>query len=118
MPTDVQHKIAELTAELNEYNYQYYVLANSEISNYDFDQKLAELAALEQANPEYLDPNSPTQKVGGDITSKFETVQHRWPMLSLGNTYNEQELKDFDARVRKAVGDDVAYVCELKLDGL
>ncbi|MFD2599519.1 NAD-dependent DNA ligase LigA [Sphingobacterium corticis] len=115
---DVQQKIAELTAELNEYNYQYYVLANSEISDFDFDQKLAELAALEQANPKYIDPNSPTQKIGGDITNRFDTVQHRWPMLSLGNTYNEQELKDFDARVRKAVGDDVSYVCELKFDGL
>ncbi|WP_166335958.1 NAD-dependent DNA ligase LigA [Sphingobacterium chungjuense] len=118
MSMDVKQRIAELTATLNEYNYQYYVLANSAISDFDFDQKLAELDRLEKAHPEFLDPNSPTQKVGGDITSKFETVPHRWPMLSLGNTYNEQELKEFDTRVRKAVGDDVSYVCELKFDGL
>ncbi len=92
---DVKQRIAELTATLNEYNYQYYVLANSQISDFDFDQKLAELSRLEEAHPEFLDPNSPTQKVGGDITSKFETVPHRWPMMSLGNTYNEQELKEF-----------------------
>lgn len=118
MSADIQHKIAQLTAELNEYNYQYYVLANSLVSDYDFDQRLKELEALETQYPLYRDPNSPTQKVGGDITSKFDTVKHRWPMLSLGNTYNEQELKDFDTRVRKAVGDEVEYVCELKFDGL
>lgn len=118
MSADIQQKITQLTAELNEYNYQYYVLANSLVSDYDFDQKLKELEALETKYPQYLDPNSPTQKVGGDITNKFETVKHRWPMMSLGNTYNEQELKDFDTRVRKAVGDEVEYVCELKFDGL
>ncbi|ERJ58074.1 NAD-dependent DNA ligase LigA [Sphingobacterium paucimobilis] len=118
MLQDIQTKIEELTAELNTYNYQYYVLANSAISDYDFDQKLKELEALESEYPQYRDPNSPTLKVGGDITSKFNTVQHRWPMLSLSNTYNEQELIDFDERVRKAIGHEVAYVCELKFDGL
>lgn len=118
MLADVQEKIALLTKELNEYNYQYYVLANSEISDYDFDIKLKELEALEAQYPQFKDPNSPSQKVGGDITHKFNTVQHRWPMLSLGNTYNEQELRDFDERVRKIVGDQVQYVCELKFDGL
>jgi len=118
MFADVQKKIAQLTKELNAYNYQYYVLANSEISDYNFDIKLKELEALEAQYPEFIDPNSPSQKIGGDITHKFKTVQHRWPMLSLGNTYNEQELREFDERVRKVVGDQVQYVCELKFDGL
>jgi DNA ligase (NAD+) len=93
-------------------------LANSVVSDYDFDHKLKELEALELQYPEYKDPNSPTEKVGGDITSKFETAKHRWPMLSLSNTYNEEELRDFDERVKKAIGQDVQYVCELKFDGL
>lgn len=118
MSSEIQQKIERLTRELNEYNYQYYVLANSVVSDYDFDLKLKELEALEAAYPQYMDPNSPTQKVGGDITSKFETAKHRWPMLSLSNTYNANELRDFDERVKKAIGHDVQYVCELKFDGL
>lgn len=118
MSFEIQQKIEHLIQELNEYNYQYYVLADSVISDYDFDQKLKELERLEQQYPEYKNSNSPTQQVGVDITHKFETVDHRWPMLSLANTYNEQELKDFDERVRKTVGDQVEYVCELKFDGL
>lgn len=118
MSQDIQAKIEQLTAELNEYNYQYYVLANSAISDFDFDIKLKELEKLEKEYPQYQDPNSPTLKVGGDITSKFKTVKHRWPMLSLSNTYNEQELRDFDNRVQKAIGHVVDYVCELKFDGL
>lgn len=111
-------RMAALVEELHTYNYQYYVLAQPDISDYDFDQKLKELEALEAAYPEFLDPNSPTQKVGGAISQGFQTVRHRWPMLSLSNTYNEEELRDFDARVRKAIGDDFSYVCELKFDGL
>ncbi|WP_293916715.1 MULTISPECIES: NAD-dependent DNA ligase LigA [unclassified Sphingobacterium] len=115
---EIQEKIAQLTQELNHYNYQYYVLAQSLISDYDFDQKLKELEALELQYPQFADPNSPTRRVGGDITSKFNTVKHRWPMLSLGNTYSQDELRDFDQRVRKIIGDDFEYVCELKFDGL
>jgi len=115
---DILQRIKALTKELNEHNYKYYVLAQPDISDFDFDQKLAELAALEKQYPEFLDPDSPTQKVGGEITKQFDTVRHRWPMLSLSNTYSEQELKDFDERVRKAIGDDFQYVCELKFDGL
>jgi len=118
MSADIQSKIEQLTQELNEYNYQYYVLAQSLISDYDLDQKLKELESLEAQYPQYRDPNSPTLKVGGDITQKFKTVKHKWPMMSLGNTYNEQELKDFDNRVRKVIGDQFQYVCELKFDGL
>ncbi|MFC3196155.1 NAD-dependent DNA ligase LigA [Parapedobacter deserti] len=117
-PAEAAIRIEELTAELNEYNYQYYVLANPSISDYDFDQKLKELEELERLFPQFLDADSPTQKVGGDITQRFNTVRHRWPMLSLSNTYSEQELRDFDARVRRAIGDDFEYVCELKFDGL
>lgn len=118
MSQDIKAKIEHLTTELNEYNYQYYVLANSVISDYNFDLKLKELEALEKDYPEYRDHNSPTLKVGGDITTKFKTVKHRWPMLSLSNTYNEEELRDFDDRVQKAIGHPVDYVCELKFDGL
>lgn len=118
MSQDIKAKIEALTVELNEYNYQYYVLANSVISDFDFDHKLKELENLESQYPEYRDPNSPTLKVGGDITSKFKTVKHRWPMLSLSNTYNDEELRDFDERVQKAIGHPVDYVCELKFDGL
>ncbi|GGC29941.1 DNA ligase [Parapedobacter defluvii] len=117
-PAEAAIRIEELTRELNEYNYQYYVLASPTISDYDFDQKLKELEELERLFPQFLDPDSPTQKVGGDITQRFDTVRHRWPMLSLSNTYSEQELRDFDERVRKAIGNDFEYVCELKFDGL
>jgi len=107
-----------LVAELNQHTYNYYVLAMPTIADYEFDQKLEQLAQLEKEYPEFADPNSPTQKVGGDITKNFVTVKHKWPMLSLGNTYNEQDLRDFDERVKKAIGDDFEYVCELKFDGL
>ncbi len=117
-PAEAAIRIEELTRELNEYNYQYYVLANPTVSDHDFDLKIKELERLEGLFPQLLDPDSPTQKVGGDITQRFDTVRHRWPMLSLGNTYSAQELRDFDERVRKAIGDDFQYVCELKFDGL
>ncbi|HTN21926.1 MAG TPA: NAD-dependent DNA ligase LigA [Pelobium sp.] len=115
---DIKAKIDALVQELKQHNYNYYQLAMPTISDYDFDQKLEELAALEKANPQYLNPDSPTQKVGGEITKSFKTVLHKWPMMSLGNTYNEQELLDFDQRIKKAIGEDFHYVCELKFDGL
>ena len=113
-----KERIDVLVKELNQHNYDYYVLARPVISDFEFDKKLEELATLEQQYPEYLDPDSPTAKVGGDITKEFQTIRHKWPMLSLGNTYNEQDLKDFDERIRKAIGDNFEYVCELKFDGL
>jgi len=115
---EIKERIESLVKELNEHNYKYYVLAQPVISDFEFDKKLEELTALEKEYPEYLDPESPTRKVGGDITKEFQTVKHKWPMLSLGNTYNEQDLKDFDERVRKAIGSNFEYVCELKFDGL
>lgn len=117
-PSQIQNRIESLVKELNGHNYNYYVLAQPTISDYEFDKKLEELSALEKEYPEFQDPDSPTQKVGGDITKEFQTVKHKWPMLSLGNTYNEQDLKEFDERVRKAIGDNFEYVCELKFDGL
>jgi DNA ligase (NAD+) len=115
---EIKERIESLVKELNEHNYKYYVLAQPEISDFEFDKKLEELTRLEKEYPEYLDPESPSIKVGGDITKEFQTVKHKWPMLSLGNTYNEQDLKDFDDRVRKAIGSNFEYVCELKFDGL
>ena len=113
-----KQQIDTLTAELRQHTYNYYVLAQPTISDYDFDKKLEHLAELEKQFPEFLEPDSPTQLIGGEITKEFKTVRHRWPMLSLGNTYNEQELLDFDQRIKKAIGDNFQYVCELKFDGL
>ncbi len=107
-----------LVKELNQHNYNYYVLAMPTIADYEFDKKLEALAKLEKEHPEFADPDSPTRRVGGDITKNFITVKHKWPMLSLGNTYNEQDLRDFDERIRKAIGMAYEYVCELKFDGL
>jgi DNA ligase (NAD+) len=113
-----QAKIQELTAELKKHNYHYYVLANSIISDREFDMKLKELEMLENAFPQYADPNSPTQQVGGDITKNFNTVLHSTRMLSLGNTYNKEELLDFDTRVAKLIGGNAyQYTAELKFDG-
>lgn len=115
---DVNNQIDVLVQELKKHNYSYYVLAMPTISDYDFDQKLKQLEALEKEYPQFLKPDSPTQKVGGEITKNFKTIVHKWPLMSLGNTYNEQDLVDFDQRVRKAIGDQFEYVCELKFDGL
>jgi DNA ligase (NAD+) len=115
---EVKDKMEALVKELNQHSYNYYVLAMPTIADYTFDQKLEELHQLELAHPEFADPNSPTQKVGGEITKTFTTVKHKWPMLSLGNTYNEQDLRDFDERIKKAIGENFEYVCELKFDGL
>lgn len=110
-------KITELRKELDEDNYRYYVMNEPAISDYDFDMKLKELEKLEHDFPEFSDPNSPTQRVGSDINKEFEQVEHNYPMLSLSNAYSEQEITDFDTRVKKVVGTDFDYVCELKFDG-
>lgn len=118
MSIEIQDKINKLIEELNFHNYQYYVLSKPSISDFDFDIKLKELEKLEAEFPQYMNQNSPTLKVGGDITKNFKQVKHRYPMLSLGNTYNEEELKEFDNRIKKLLEHDVEYVCELKFDGL
>lgn len=115
---EAKKRIEALSSELRQHNYNYYVLAMPTITDLEFDKKLEELIDLETQFPELIDPDSPTQNVGGFITKEFKTVRHRWPMLSLGNTYNEQELLDFDERIKKAIGDNFEYVCELKFDGL
>jgi DNA ligase (NAD+) len=117
-PAEAKKRIEALSSELKKHSYEYYVLAMPSISDFEFDKLLEELIALETQFPEFIDPDSPTQNVGGFITKEFQTVKHRWPMLSLGNTYNEQELLDFDQRIKKAIGDNFEYVCELKFDGL
>ncbi len=113
-----QAKIQELTDELRKHNYNYYVLAKPTISDREFDMKLKELERLEQAFPQYADANSPTKQVGGDITKDFQTVPHSTRMLSLGNTYNKEELLDYDKRVAKlSGGNEYKYTAELKFDG-
>ena len=112
-----KERILELRRILEYHNARYYIDNAPEISDREFDELMHELEGLEGRFPEMYDPNSPTQRVGQDINREFVQVEHRYPMLSLGNTYSEEELQEFDARVRKVVGDAVEYVCELKYDG-
>ena len=112
-----EEKIKQLREELEQHNYKYYVLDSPEISDFDFDMKLKELQELEEKNPEFLDPSSPTQRVGGAITKNFETVVHDFPMQSLSNSYSKEELEEWETRVKKMVDGDLEYVCELKYDG-
>ena len=107
-----------LVSELKLHNYKYYVLSQPNISDFEFDQLLKKCEAIETLHPEWVQPDSPTQVVGGEVTKNFEQVKHAYPMMSLGNTYSAEELGEFDQRVRKAIGDDFTYVCELKFDGL
>ena len=111
-------RIAALSEELEQHNYNYYILAKPTISDYEFDMKLEELARLEKEFPEYLSPASPTQRVGGGITKEFKSVQHRYPMLSLANSYSREEIADFISRIKKTIEDEVEFCCELKFDGL
>ncbi len=115
---EAKTRIGQLTRELQQHNYNYYVLAKPIISDYDFDQLLKELEVLEKQFPQYRLPDSPTLRVGGDITKEFKTVKHRHPMMSLSNSYSEEEIREFINRVTKAVGNDVEFVCELKYDGV
>ncbi|HPX33514.1 MAG TPA: NAD-dependent DNA ligase LigA [Bacteroidales bacterium] len=110
--------VDQLTKELNEHNFRYYVLAQPLISDYDFDMKMKQLEQLEKQYPDLAFSDSPTQRVGGAITKEFKQVRHEYPMLSLGNTYSEQEIIDFVTRVKKLIPEKVEYVCELKYDGV
>lgn len=113
----IKQQIEALREELNKHNYDYYVLSTPTISDYEFDKKLKALSDLEAQHPEFYDPNSPTQRVGSDITKSFRQVLHKYPMLSLGNTYTESEVTEFYNRVKKGLNDDFEIVCELKYDG-
>lgn len=113
-----KHRIEELSKLIEEHNYRYYQLAQPTISDYEFDMLMDELIKLEKQFPQFLSPESPSQRVGGTITKEFKTVKHKYPMLSLGNTYSEEELKEFDERVKKALNESYEYVCELKYDGV
>lgn len=111
-------RIAALRELINHHNYLYYVISQPEISDFEFDRLLRELESLEAQFPEFITPDSPTQRVGTDLTREFAQVTHKYPMLSLGNTYSEEEIADFDQRVRKLLPDEPEYVCELKYDGV
>lgn len=113
-----QERIVELSELIRKHNHAYYMSDTPEISDYEFDQLLEELQKLENEFPQFAEENSPTKRVGGAITKKFETVVHRYPMLSLSNSYNREELIDFDQRVQKLAGKKVEYTCELKYDGV
>lgn len=114
---DIEERIDQLRKELSEHNYNYYVLDKPVISDYEFDMKLKELQELEMKNPEFFDPNSPTQRVGGEVTKSFKTVVHDHPMYSLSNSYSKEELEDWEKRVMKLVDEPVEFACELKYDG-
>ncbi len=114
----IKDKIEVLREELREHNYNYYVLDNATITDYEFDIKLKELEKLENENPEFFDPNSPTQRVGGGITKNFDTITHKNRMYSLDNSYSKEDLLDWEKRLQKNLGtSDIEYTCELKYDG-
>lgn len=113
----VKEQIEALRSELEQHNYNYYVLSAPTISDKEFDEKMKELQDLEAAHPEYYDSNSPTQRVGSDLSKEFEQVQHRYPMLSLGNTYSEEEVRDFYERTERSLNEPFEIVAELKYDG-
>ncbi|MFW6369896.1 MAG: DNA ligase LigA-related protein, partial [Bacteroidota bacterium] len=97
---NIHERIEKLRKEIDTHNYKYYVLSQPEISDYEYDMMIKELERLESENPEFADPNSPTRRVGDDRNREFEEAEHEYPMLSLGNTYSENEMKEFDKRVR------------------
>lgn len=116
---DVKARIEELRREINHHNHQYYVLDKPTITDAQYDQLMQELLKLEEAHPELVAPDSPTQRVGGEVQKGFNSVPHKIPMLSLGNAFSEVDLREFDRRVRSGLpGEDVEYVVELKIDGL
>ena len=114
-----KEEIEQLRKELEQHNYNYYVLNQPTISDYDFDQMMHHLEDLELFYPQYADPNSPTQRVGSDLNQSFKAVAHKYPMLSLANTYNEGEVRDFYNRVKEGLeGENFEICAEMKYDGL
>ena len=112
-----KEQIDKLRQELHDHNYKYYILSQPDISDFKFDTLMKQLSELEKQYPEYDDPNSPTKRVGSDINKAFRQVAHRYPMLSLQNTYSHEEVTEFYERVKRALNDDFEIVCELKFDG-
>ena len=117
MNSKIESKIEKLRKELRLHNYNYYVLDNATISDYQFDLLLKELQKLEHENPQYFDTNSPTQRIGGGITKNFDTIIHRNRMYSLDNSYSKEDLQDWETRIKKLIDGDIHYTCELKYDG-
>ena len=117
MPDNIQQKIEELRTELHQHNYNYYILDAATISDFEFDLKLKELQELEKNHPEFYDANSPTLRVGGEITKNFPTIQHQFRMYSLDNSYDFDDLEDWEKRIIKTIEDPVEFVAELKYDG-
>lgn len=115
---EARQRIAELSEELERHNYNYYILANPTISDYEFDMKLEELSRLEKEFPQFLLSTSPTQRVGGGVTKEFKSVEHRYPMLSLANSYSKENIEEFITRIKKTINEEVEFCCELKFDGL
>ena len=115
---EAKEEILRLSSLINHHNYLYYVKSEPEISDYDFDMLLKKLVELENTHPQFTFDNSPTKRVGGDLTKKFVTVQHRYPMLSLSNTYSEEEIREWEARIKKTTDEPLQFVCELKYDGV
>ena len=115
---NISEKIFSLRKKLHDHNYRYYVLDDPLISDYDFDMMLKELEKLEKENPEHFDINSPTQRVGGDITKSFNTSVHGTPMYSLDNSYSLEDLKEWEKRIKKIIDSPVKFTCELKFDGV
>ena len=115
---DYKFKIEKLRNEIAAHNHAYYLLDSPRISDFEFDQLLRSLIDLEAAHPDFFDPNSPSQRVGGTVNKNFETISHKRAMLSLGNTYSEDDLRDFDIRIQKIITEAYTYVCELKYDGV
>ena len=113
-----KRKISELSESLHHYNYMYYVKSESLVSDFEFDMLLKKLEDLESKFPELIDSNSPSKRVGGTVVKHFETVKHRFPMLSLSNSYSKEEIIEWEARIKKTIEHDIEYVCELKYDGV
>ena len=113
-----KERIDFLINEINLHNHAYYILDDPMISDYEFDKLLAELNNLESANPDLVDINSPSQRVGGGILDGFTSIKHQYPMLSLGNTYSAEDLYAFDTKLHKLTDDHFEYICELKYDGV
>ncbi len=115
--SEAKERIERLRKEIEAHNNSYYVLNQPSISDFEYDILLNELNTLEKKFPDLITEDSPTRRVGSDLTKEFVQYEHRYPMLSLGNTYNEDELREFDTRIKKVVSSPLEYVCELKFDG-